>query len=281
MTKLKRHSSKGRSGWFLRSIYKRFADWLHSLVLMITEPTARPKRIGVYGGKFDPPHIGHLICAEQVRERFHLDKILFVTSANPPHKKNGVSDAEDRHELVEAAVLRNCFFSACDIELRRDGPSYTVDTILELKEIYGDDVELYLIQSSEYLDPEHPWYLPKWHGAEKIFQNAHILIFPFAQTGQTIDQARAWGELIPQARLDYLDFCPSPPVSSTMIRGRIARGESVWYMVTTEVGRIIRRRRLYGYHEPRRCTICQKYGNLIASKLGAWKRRIASRKQTV
>lgn len=251
----------------LRSIVSGIAQILRGY----TEPVANPRKIGVYGGKFDPPHLGHLICAEMVREKFKLDKVLFVTSAVPPHKKTGVTDAEIRHELVEAAVFRNCFFEACDIELQREGPSYTLDTLLALRAKYGDEVELHLMLSSEYLEPTHPWHLSKWHGADGIFAIARILIF--AREGHTIDQAKEWGKLIPQAQFEFLDFCPSPPVSSTLIRDRVGRGESVWYMVTTEVGRIIRRRKLYGYHEPRRCTTCQKYGNLIASWVRALKRR--------
>ena len=88
-------------------------------------------RIGIYGGKFDPIHIGHLICAEWTREHFGLDKVLFVTSANPPHKKSGVLDAELRHEMVEAAVEPNCYFEASDIELLAQRTAGQLALILE------------------------------------------------------------------------------------------------------------------------------------------------------
>ncbi len=194
-------------------------------------------RIGVYGGKFDPPHAGHLICAEWTREHFGLDKVLFVTSASPPHKKTGVLDAKLRHAMVKAAIAPNCFFEACDIELRREGPSYTLDTLKELQKQYGDDVELFLMISAEYLDPEHPWRIDKWHGAEELFRIADILCFPRDVKG--LAQIEEWKKRIPQARIQAL-HCPSPPVSSSEIRERIRKGLSVWYMVPAEAWQLIR-----------------------------------------
>ena len=219
-----------------------------------------PRKIGVYGGKFDPPHVGHLMCAEMTREAFDLDLVLFVTSANPPHKKTGVSDARIRQAMVEAAVAPNYFFQACDIELRREGPSYTLDTIKALKAQYGD-AELYLMLSSEYLDPEHPWHITKWKNSHELFALCRLLIFP--REGHTVAQSTQWAELITEADIQILSFCPSPPVSSTLIRDRIASGASVWYMVLPEVWNIIRRKRLYGYTVARRCTFCQKYWNRL------------------
>lgn len=194
-------------------------------------------KIGVYGGKFDPIHIGHLICAEWTREHFGLDKVLFVTSANPPHKKTGVLDARLRHRMVKAGVKPNCYFEACDIELNRTGPSYTLDTLKELGAQYGDSAELFLMLSAEYLEPSHPWRIDKWRGADEIFKIATILVFPRDVSG--LAQIEEWKKNIPQARIEAL-ACPSPPVSSSLIRERIAKGLSVWYMVTTEVWREIR-----------------------------------------
>jgi nicotinate-nucleotide adenylyltransferase len=204
----------------------------------------KPPRIGIYGGKFDPPHVGHMLCAEMTREAFHLDKVLFVTSGNPPHKKTGVLDADIRHEMVRAAVAPNCYFEACDIELRRQGPSYFLDTLRQLRTLYGPDAELFTLMSSEYLDPDHAWHLSKWHGAQEIFRESVLLIF--AGRGQTIEQAMEWGKLLPEARIEFLHFCPAPPVSSTMIRDLVSKGQSIWYMVLPEVWQIIRDRRLYG-----------------------------------
>jgi len=199
-------------------------------------------KIGVYGGKFDPIHIGHLICAEWTREHFGLDKVLFVTSASPPHKKTGVLPALVRHRMVKAAVKPNCYFEACDIEFERTGPSYTIDTLKELSKRYGDTAELFLMLSAEYLEPSHPWRIDKWHGADEIFKMATILVFPRDVKG--LAEIDEWKKNIPQARIEAL-ACPSPPVSSSLIRERIAKGLSVWYMVTIETWRIIRDEGLY------------------------------------
>jgi nicotinate-nucleotide adenylyltransferase len=234
----------------------------------------KPKRAGIYGGKFDPPHVGHLICAEMTREAFQLDKVLFVTSANPPHKKTGVLDADIRHEMVRAAVAPNCYFEACDVELKREGPSFTVDTVRDVHRMYGPGTELFLLMGSEYLDPNHPWHLSKWHDVEDLFRLCTLLVF--SSRDQTVEQSKEWAKLLPQARFDFLDFCPAPPVSSTMIRDRVAKGLSVWYMVLPEVWRIIRDRGLYGVTAPRRSSPGRKLWNALSNLGRSFRDRLVS-----
>lgn len=203
-------------------------------------------RIGVYGGKFDPIHTGHLICAEWTREHFNLDKVLFVTSANPPHKKTGFLPAKFRHEMVKATVEKNSYFEACDIEMRRKGPSYTVDTLRILKKRlekkHNCEVELFLMISAEYLQPDFDWRIDKWHGAEELFKLADILCFPRDAAG--LVQIEEWKKNIPQARIHGL-ACPTPPTSSSMIRDRIEKGLSCWYIIDPATWAIIRDRRHY------------------------------------
>lgn len=206
------------------------------------EPPKPRLKIGIYGGKFDPIHTGHLICAEWTRERFGLDKVLFVTSANPPHKQSGVLDASLRHEMVEACVEPNCYFEACDIEMKREGPSYMLDTVKELMKQYGEDVEFYLLISAEYLDPANPWRIDKWHGADELLSLCQLLVFPRDRAG--LKKIKAWARAIPKARVQALT-CPTPAISSSMIREMVRKGESIWYMVTTEVWHKIRDRRHY------------------------------------
>jgi nicotinate-nucleotide adenylyltransferase len=205
-------------------------------------------RIGVYGGKFDPIHIGHLICAEMSRDAFALDKVLFVTSANPPHA-SGASSAEHRHRLVQAACSPNAFFEACDVELKRQGPSYMVDTIAELQARYGSACELFLLTSSEYLEPSHPWHLTRWHRGPELLQACQLLVF--TRPGHELATVKEWAAALPRARVLFLDLCPSPPVSSTLIRDRVRAGKSVWYMVLTEVWQVIRELGLYGSSKPK------------------------------
>ena len=200
-------------------------------------------RIGAYGGKFNPVHNGHLISAEWTREEHNLDKILWIPSANPPHVDNtDVLDAELRLEMLEAAIAPNCYFESCDLELRRDGPSYAVDTMRQLKQIYGADSELFFMISAEYLDPDNDWRIDKWHGAEELFSLVDFMVFPRGKMG--IRKIKRWARDIPGARVHSLE-CPAPPVSSSMIRERVKTFQSIWYMTPPEVWAIIRDKRHY------------------------------------
>lgn len=231
--------------------------------------------IGIYGGKFDPPHMGHMLCAEMTRDHFHLDKVLFVTSANPPHKKTGVTDARLRHTMVEAACAPNCYFEACDVELRREGPSYTLDTVRALREKYGAGVGLNLLISSEYLDPEYSWNIGNWNHAEELLGLVRLLVF--VREGHTKEMSREWGTLLiskfANARVEHLDFCPTPPVSSTLLRDRVSKGLSIWYMVLPEVWQIIREEGLYGCKMPPRGSDVRKIWTRFTSMLRTWRLR--------
>ena len=87
------------------------------------------RRIGIIGGTFNPIHLGHLMIAEVARESFHLEKVIFVPARIPPHKHNDVIDAKHRYAMTAAAVADNPYFEISDVEMRREGPSYTIDTI--------------------------------------------------------------------------------------------------------------------------------------------------------
>lgn len=200
------------------------------------------KRIGIYGGTFDPPHYGHLLCAEWTREWFQLDRVLFVTGADMPNKAVGPLAAEDRHEMVVAAVADNPWFEASRIDLEMAGRSYSLLTVQSVRRQFGEDAELYFILSSEYLNPDHDWYLPKWMGVDELFKLCRILIFPRDQWD--IEQTKQWAALIPQARIDVA-FAPSPPLSSTLIRKMVAEDRSIWYTTPWAVQQMIRKKGHY------------------------------------
>jgi len=103
-------------------------------------------RIGLFGGTFNPIHIGHIKVSEEIKEAFELDRIFMIPSAIPPHKKSkGIADAKDRLEMTRLAVSKREGYNVSDIELERSGPSYTVDTINHFKNILPDDASLYFI----------------------------------------------------------------------------------------------------------------------------------------
>ncbi|MBR4748674.1 MAG: nicotinate-nucleotide adenylyltransferase [Abditibacteriota bacterium] len=187
------------------------------------------KRLGVMGGTFDPIHVAHLALAEAARERFRLDRILFVVSANPPHKPGSrLTPAEQRLEMVRLAIADNPAFEACDLELRRDKPSYTADTLLELKALYPG-AEKYLIVGIDEAQILH-----RWHDYETVLRECTV--------------AAAWRPGYPQEdpRLPAVLFhAPEMNISSSGIRTRLAEGGSVRYLVPGSVCEYIKDKGLY------------------------------------
>lgn len=190
--------------------------------------TAKKARIGLYDGTFSPIHYGHLICAERTRQVKNLDRVLFLTCGNPPNK-SGVLDAEVRHEMVVATVSDNPHFEASRISINQKGVGYTLMAVERVKEEYesrGEEVELFYLTSSEYLDPKHKWFMGKWTGGKELFKLVTILVFP--RNKEEVDRIREWAGLIPEARIEAIEV-PSPELSSTMIRESVSRGRSIWY----------------------------------------------------
>ena len=126
------------------------------------------KKIGIMGGTFNPRHNGHLIIAEAVREKAGLDRVLFIPSGQPPHKPgNEVADAEHRFEMVRLAVSSNRYFEASRIEVDRNGPTYTINTLQELREKFGEETQFYYIIGADVVNE-----LLTWRECEKVFRLA-------------------------------------------------------------------------------------------------------------
>jgi len=116
------------------------------------------KHIGLFGGTFDPIHLGHIQVAEEVKKKFSLDEILFIPSALPPHKEPGyVADARDRLEMIKLALSGYADFTVSDVELKRPGPSYTIDTVLYIKSILNDKTAFYLIMGLDAIFEIDTW----------------------------------------------------------------------------------------------------------------------------
>lgn len=195
--------------------------------------TDQPRRIGVFGGTFDPIHLAHIEVARAARDAAHLDKVLFMVSARPPHKKNETAaDPEQRLAMVIAALNGDDTFEASRIEVDREGPSYTADTIDTLRERYPD-AELFLIVGEDSLMD-----LPKWRDPERILQRAHLLVVP--RPG--IDEERP--EIL-EGHYDMLPF-EEHEISSTEIRRRLAAGDASDDLLPSGVREVIDREGLYG-----------------------------------
>lgn len=194
-------------------------------------------RIGVFGGTFNPPHLGHLLCAEAAAEQLGLDRVLFVPTAVPPHKPV-VDDpgGEVRADLVEAAVAGDERFAVSRIELLRAGPSYTVDTLRELRSAHPDD-ELTLIIGGDMALSFHGWREP-----ESIVKLARLGVVEREEIDD--DTIRRALSGLGRARIDFFSMVRCD-ISSTLVRRRAAEGRSLHYLVPEAVASQIEERRLY------------------------------------
>lgn len=189
-------------------------------------------KIGIFGGTFDPPHIGHLTMADTAMRKFNLDRVYFVPTNDPYMKSHKVTPAGDRLILVSAACGLDYYPSAC--EIIRGGPSYTVDTLRYFQKQFPD-AELYLIFGADSF-----LQITQWQEYEYIMSNARIIVF----TRPDVTGVDAQADKFPLAdiRIVPLDL----DISSTKIRAAVANGDSFRYLVTTPVYKCIKEMKLYG-----------------------------------
>jgi nicotinate-nucleotide adenylyltransferase len=224
------------------------------------------KEIGLFCGTFNPIHVGHLLIAECARDQFALSKVLFVTSAKPPHRSDGLLPGLDRLAMVQAAVATNPLFEASTLELERQGPSYTVDTVKQVLALHNNEVRVNLIIGGDNMP-----YLKEWHNVAELIALCRLIVVPRlrylgetptvienceTKTGNksgertTINRNRVI-KTITQSQADSYDDCqldgaqvcvvdfPGIAISASTIRKRVAAGKSVLYMVPPEVNKII------------------------------------------
>ncbi len=211
-------------------------------------------RTALFGGSFDPIHYGHLLLAADVRERLGLDRVVFMPAGVPPHKPGaGLASAADRYAMVRLAIADNPAFEASDLELRRPGPSYTVDT---LEAMGVAPSELFLVIGSEtFLD------LLSWREPRRIATLCRIVVIP--RTGSAFDPdspaarkvaheigvdscTTAGGGVVPDRGVIVV-HATSLPISASELRARAAAGRSLAYRVPAAVAEYVVRGRLYGW----------------------------------
>ena len=185
--------------------------------------------VGLLGGSFNPIHIGHLVVAEQARMRLGLARVVFVPSRLPPHKLGKVlAPAPDRLRMVELAIEGNPAFGASDIELRRDGPSYSIDTVQELLAASGNAWDIHFLIGADTL-PE----LPTWH---RIGELADLCKFAaFSRPGDSLDALAALRDTLSAEQIAAIAGrrfeIPLIGISSTEIRRRVRERVSIRYLV--------------------------------------------------
>ncbi|NLY89377.1 MAG: nicotinate (nicotinamide) nucleotide adenylyltransferase [Firmicutes bacterium] len=199
-------------------------------------------RIGLFGGSFDPPHAGHLLLAESAREELHLEKVYFIPARQSPLKDwSAFASPEERLAMVGLAVADNPFFEVCRVELEREPPSYTVETVKYFHRLFPE-AELWLILGEDNLAELHRWY----HVDELL---ALTRVGVGKRPGNCVhgggEEKRfpvlAGGE----ERIRFFSH-PGIELSSQEIRERIQAGRSIRYRVPEKVREYIERRRLYG-----------------------------------
>ena len=195
-------------------------------------------RLGVLGGAFNPPHIGHLVLAQEALVRLELESVLFMPMGQAPHREiRDDPGADVRVELCEAAVADDERFRVSTLETGRKGPSYTVDTLQALKK-EGPKDELFWI-----LGGDQAARLRSWHEPEKVLEMCTVAVTErgaWRRAGVHV----ALSGLRGADRIVYFDM-PGISVSSSLVRRRAARGEPIRYLVPDRVAELIEERGLY------------------------------------
>jgi nicotinate-nucleotide adenylyltransferase len=188
-------------------------------------------RVGVFGGTFDPVHLGHLILAEQCREQARLDRVLFVLAPRPPHKQDkAITPYHHRRTMLELAIAGYPAFQVSDLERDRTGPSYTIDTLRELKRQQPGD-EFFLLVGSDSLRD-----LPTWREPAQIAELAALLVAERPEFPLPGDAGPFHLKLVAM---------PLIQISSTELRQRVSTGHSIRYLTPRAVECYIETHRLY------------------------------------
>lgn len=186
-------------------------------------------RIGILGGTFNPIHIGHLILAEEIREKIGLDKVIFVPANFPPHKDDGnIASSSHRYAMIKCSIKGNKFFSVSDIEMKRPGRSYTIDTIKEFNRVYPED-ELYFITGSDLLN-----YLEEWKDLNEIIKLVKFIVA--TRPGYALEEIPSYIRTVAIRAVD---------ISAFEVRQAIKENKSFRYLVPEAVFAYINKKGLY------------------------------------
>ncbi|MBF6592216.1 MAG: nicotinate (nicotinamide) nucleotide adenylyltransferase [Ktedonobacterales bacterium] len=200
-------------------------------------------RYGILGGTFDPPHMGHLVLAQEAYARLGLDRVWFVPAGAPPHKSgHTISAVDHRRAMVERAIAGDARFALCAIELERAGPSYTSDTLGLLRERWGAAAEICLIVGWDMLIS-----LPTWHDAAGVVAKADRLVAAH-RPGVAVDERElehVEAELPGVREKLRLITAPQLDLAATAIRERVALALPIRYLVPEGVRHYIERHALY------------------------------------
>ena len=196
-------------------------------------------RVGILGGTFNPPHLGHLLCASEAADQLGLDRVLLTPVAVPPHKEaEDDPGAQERLALCRAAVAGDERLGVCDVEIARGGASYTVDTLRELHEREPEDHLTFIVGGDIALG------LPTWREPEAVLELATLAVAERAGAARAEIAERIEAAFGGRGSLEFFDM-PRIDVSSSQIRRRVAEGRPIRYLVPDHVADRIDQGRLY------------------------------------
>ena len=185
------------------------------------------KKVGILGGTFDPPHMGHLIIADEVKHVLNLDEIWFIPTNVPPHKQQATSSSRHRVAMLELAIAHTPYFKINPIELERDGKSYTIDTIKLLKQRHTDTI-FYFIIGADMVE-----YLPNWYKVEELVSMVEF-----------VGVKRPHYRIETNYAIDEVEV-PLIDISSTKIKNRIKEKKAFHFLIPEAVYHYIKEERLY------------------------------------
>ncbi|MDO8886151.1 nicotinate-nucleotide adenylyltransferase [Candidatus Oleimmundimicrobium sp.] len=203
-------------------------------------------KIGIMGGTFDPIHNGHLVTAEEALVQFKLDKVIFVPAGQPPHKEVRKSlDSVERYLMTVIATASNPDFEVSKIEIDKEGPSYTIDTVREFREIYGDEAEIYFITGADAI-----LEIITWRDAKKLAKMCKFIAA--TRPGYCLKKFKEL-HVIPNENKEpepgklkvYIMEIPALAISSTDIRHRVLHGYSIKYLMPEGVANYVLKRKFY------------------------------------
>ena len=185
------------------------------------------------GGTFDPIHHGHLVAANEVASQFLLDEVVFVPTGQPWQKsERDVTAGEDRYLMTVIATAANPRFSVSRVDIDREGPTFTIDTLRDLRARAGDDVELFFITGADALGQ-----ILTWRDADELLALAHFV--GVTRPGHVLADPG-----LPDGQVSLVEV-PALAISSTDVRERVATGRPIWYLVPDGVVQYVAKRRLY------------------------------------
>lgn len=199
------------------------------------------KRIAIMGGTFDPIHYGHLVTAEAVRHKYKIDRVLFVPTGHPPHKKNrDVSSPEHRYMMTMLATETNPYFYVSRIEIDREGTTYTIDTIKELKEMYDPDTKIYFITGADAF-----YEILTWKNSKELLQICSFIAAtrPEYHKEELINNIEVIKNNY-QSKFHFIEV-PALAISSSDIRNRVRDGRPIKYLLPETVENYINKYDIY------------------------------------